>query len=107
MRKTTYHKDSIRQIKGCLFCLSSLPRMHKKIIFLFLMATALVSFSQETINQRIEGELNKLYKEEYSRKKEIKIDGKKYRIYNNYVTVGAGRGYNTGLKDVLFTPAVD
>jgi hypothetical protein len=104
----TDNKEGINgQIINCLFCVSSLPRMYKKIFFFLLIATSFVSFSQETVNQHIDGELNKLYNEEYSRKKEIKIDGKKYRIYNNYVTVGAGKGYNTGLKDVLFTPAVD
>ncbi|HXB41954.1 MAG TPA: hypothetical protein VNZ49_15540 [Bacteroidia bacterium] len=38
--------------------------------------------------------LKSMYAEEFDKKKEIKIDGKKYRIYNNYVTFGIGKGYN-------------
>lgn len=94
-------------ITGCIFYVPSLSQMVKKVTSFLLIVSVFVSYSQETVNQHIENELSKLYKEEYNRKKEIKLDGKKYRIYNNYVTIGAGKAYNSGFKDVLFTPAMD
>lgn len=32
---------------------------------------------------------------QYDPKKEIAYDGKRYRVYNNWLSVGAGAGYNT------------
>lgn len=32
---------------------------------------------------------------EFNRKQEIVVDGKRYRVYNNWLTAGAGVGYNT------------
>lgn len=52
-------------------------------------------------------QLKGMYAEPYERKKEIRLDGKKYRIYSNYVTLGAGKGYNNLWNDLMFTPAVD
>ncbi|MCD6066060.1 MAG: hypothetical protein K0S33_886 [Bacteroidetes bacterium] len=34
-------------------------------------------------------------KGEFSRKKEITYDGKRYSVFNNYLTIGAGTEYNT------------
>ncbi|HWY36973.1 MAG TPA: hypothetical protein VNY73_00340 [Bacteroidia bacterium] len=99
-----HYKDPL---KRRLFYVSSLPKMRKKAFFILFTVSALISFGQQTINQHIEGELDKLYKEEYNRKKEIKISGKRYRIYNNYVTLGAGSGYNSAWKTGLLTTAVD
>jgi hypothetical protein len=31
----------------------------------------------------------------YNKKKEIAFDGKRYRVYNNWLSVGAGANYNT------------
>lgn len=31
----------------------------------------------------------------FDRKKEIVYDGKRYRVYNNWLSIGAGAGYNT------------
>lgn len=95
------------RLSGCLFCLSSLSEMLRKIAFILAFVSGSILQAQETLNQHIENELDKLYKEDYNKKKEIRIDGKKYRIYNNYLTVGAGKGYNTGWKDMLFTTALD
>ncbi|MGZ3862406.1 MAG: hypothetical protein ACXVPN_03185 [Bacteroidia bacterium] len=81
--------------------------MPKKALFILFSLITLSVLSQETVNQHIVRELDKLYKEDYNRKKEIKIDGKKYRIYNNYLTLGAGKAYNSAYNDVMFTPAVD
>ena len=93
--------------KRRIFYVYSLPEMAKRITFIVFIVLGFSLMGQETINQHIENELAKLYKEEYNRKKEIKIDGKKYRIYNNYVTLGAGKGYNTAWKQMMFTPAID
>jgi hypothetical protein len=107
MNKNRLFKQQKEQISGCLFCLSLHSEMLKNITFLFLIASAIGCYSQQTVNQHIESELSKLYKEPYAKKKEIKLDGKKYRIYNNYVTLGAGKAYNGGFDDVLFTTAAD
>lgn len=90
-----------------LFCLSLSSQMLKKLAVICALLATFSLKAQQTVNQHIESELSKLYKEEYSRKKEIKVDGKKYRIYNNYVTLGAGEGYNTAFKTNLFTSGVD
>ncbi len=81
--------------------------MLKKILYIAFVCLGLSLTAQQTVNQHIENELSKLYKEDFNRKKEIKLDGKKYRIYNNYVTLGAGKGYNSGWKEVLFTSTLD
>ncbi len=75
--------------------------------YILFVCSAVSLVAQQTIQQHTENELSKLYKEDFNRKKEIKLEGKKYRIYSNYVTLGAGKGYNTGWKEVLFTSALD
>ena len=90
-----------------LFCVSSLPEMLKKVAFIVSFFMVFSLLSQETVNQHIESELSKLYKEDYNKKKEIKVDGKKYRIYSNYLTLGAGKAYNSAWDDILFNPALD
>ena len=37
-------------------------------------------------------------KGEYDGKKEITYDGKRYRVFNNYITVGGGTEYNTYIQ---------
>ena len=39
---------------------------------------------------------------DYDRKKEIVIEGNRYRIYNNYLTIGAGYGVNSYTRDYQF-----
>ncbi len=107
MNKKPNFRAHIADHEKYLFYVYSLPEMFKKIIFILFIVRSLSLIGQETLNQHIANQLTALYKEEYSRKKEIKIDGKRYRIYNNYVTIGAGKGYNSGWKDMLFTPAID
>ena len=85
--------------------------MLKKTFYILLFSTAwfcaIAQGNKSAFGDSPGSLLKSLYKEEYSRKKEIKLDGKKYRIYNNYVTVGAGKGYNSGWNEGLFTSAVD
>lgn len=82
--------------------------MIKNLLFLLFTGSALLSFGQgaprsENPDQQLTG----LYKEDYDRKKEIRYDGKKYRIYNNYVTLGVGKGYNSIWKDTWTYTGVD
>lgn len=75
---------------------------------MFLVANVFTAMGQggpksETPDQKLEG----MYKEPYDRKKQILYDGKKYRIYNNYVTLGVGKGYNSIWKDTWTYTAVD
>ncbi|HEX7413567.1 MAG TPA: hypothetical protein VF411_05930 [Bacteroidia bacterium] len=51
--------------------------------------------------------LKQIYSEAFSKKREIVFDNKRYRVYNNYVTGGAGVCYNSGWKDAEFCPALD
>lgn len=37
-------------------------------------------------------------KGEFDKKKEITYDGKRYRVFNNYITVGGGTEYNTYIQ---------
>ncbi|MBS1646616.1 MAG: hypothetical protein JST67_04690 [Bacteroidetes bacterium] len=43
----------------------------------------------------------------FNRKKEIVIKNKRYRIYNNYITIGGGYGYNSGWPGGQLNSAVD
>src|ERR1700741_1101467 len=38
-------------------------------------------------------------KGEFDRKKEITYDGKRYRVFNNYITIGGGSAYNTYIQN--------
>ncbi len=61
----------------------------------------------KTIYQIQNAELKELYKEPFDRKREVIFKNKKYRIYNNYVSGGAGKCYNGGWKNWEFCPALD
>ena len=52
-------------------------------------------------------ELKKAYSEPFDKKREVVFKNKRYRVYNNYVSGGAGKCYNSGWKDWEFCPAVD
>lgn len=84
--------------------------MLKKGLFCLFIGLAGISSGQgdkSAFGADPNSQLKQLYKDEYSRKREIKLDGKKYRIYSNYVTAGAGKAYNSLWEDLLFVPAVD
>lgn len=51
--------------------------------------------------------LKQIYSEAFSKKREVVFDNKRYRVYNNYVTAGAGACYSSGWKDIEFCPAID
>jgi hypothetical protein len=43
----------------------------------------------------------------YNAKKEVIVDGKRFRVYNNYLDIGAGEGLNTALPATQFILNVD
>ena len=52
-------------------------------------------------------ELTKLYRDTFDRKKEIVIQNKRYRIYNNYLSGGVGKCYNSGWKEIDLCTSFD
>ncbi len=52
-------------------------------------------------------EITKLYRDAFDRKKEIVLQNKRYRIYNNYLTAGAGQCFNSGWKEIDLCTAFD
>jgi hypothetical protein len=52
-------------------------------------------------------EIATLYREPFDKKKEIVLENKRFRIYNNYLTAGAGKCYNSGWKDWELSTAFD
>lgn len=52
-------------------------------------------------------EITTLYKAAYDKKTEIVLQNKRYRIYNNYITAGVGKCYNSGWKDAELNTAFD
>ena len=52
-------------------------------------------------------EITKLYRDAFDRKKEIVLQNKRYRIYNNYLTAGAGKCFNSGWKEIDLCTAFD
>jgi len=84
--------------------------MIKRALFLLFIGLQLVTLAQgpkSAFGKEPNDALAALYKEDYDKKREIKLDGKKYRIYSNYVTLGAGKAYNSIWKETFFVPAVD
>lgn len=82
----------------------------KKALFFLLIGSAAIMVAQgdkSAFGKEPNSQLKELYKEPFDRKKEIKLDGKKYRIYNNYVTLGVGKGYNTIWDQAWFATAAD
>jgi len=70
----------------------------KKALFFLFIGFVLVSRAQDNksaFGKEPNSQLKTLYAEPFNRKTEIKLDGKKYRIYNNYVTLGVGKAYNS------------
>lgn len=49
--------------------------------------------------KRYNKEITKLFKDTFERKKEIVIQNKRYRIYNNFLSVGVGQCYNSGWQE--------
>jgi hypothetical protein len=86
--------------------------MIKRILysFFFLVLTFSIK-AQETPPPSIykvqNALLKEIYKEPFDRKREVVFKNKRFRVYNNYVTGGAGKSYNSGWKDWEFCPAID
>lgn len=52
-------------------------------------------------------ELTTLYKDTFERKKEIVLQNKRYRIYNNYLSAGVGQCYNSGWQEMQLCTSFD
>jgi len=81
-----------------------------KALFLLLIGFVALTKAQNSpsaFGKEPDSQLKELYKEPYDKKREIKLDGKKYRIYNNYVTFGVGKGYNSVWDQGFLATAAD
>lgn len=84
--------------------------MLKKPLFAVLLISSLAACAQgpkSAFGSEPLDKLTQMYAEAYDRRKEIRLDGKKYRIYNNYVTFGVGKAYNSAWKQLLLATAAD
>ena len=61
----------------------------------------------KAINKKHNAELAAAYREPFDKKKEVVFNNKRYRIYNNYLTAGLGKCYNSGWKDWELNTAFD
>jgi hypothetical protein len=65
-----------------------------KLFFLCLFLFSIVSFYSQP-------------KGDFDRKKEITYDGKRYRVFNNYLTAGGGTCYNSYIQNTNLNIGVD
>jgi hypothetical protein len=76
-------------------------------LFAMRLLKAQEAAAPKTIYQVQNAKLSEMYKEPYERKREVIFQNKKYHIYNNYVTGGIGKCYNSGWNNVQLCPALD
>ncbi len=79
------------------------------LFFLFIGSVAFMQAQgpKSAFGKEPDSQLKELYAQPYNKKTEIKLDGKKYRIYNNYVTLGVGKGYNSAWNTGFITTGAD
>jgi hypothetical protein len=77
-------------IKSKLFYLSSYL-LKALLIVIFTVLCSSISTAQTDTTKQVKKDSVKVY----NPKEEIAYDGKRYRVYNNWLTFGAGAGYNT------------
>jgi hypothetical protein len=69
------------------------------VLILFLCVAGLCAGQDDSLAPTIKKDSLKLVKKDsvkpYNRKEEILFDGKRYRKYNNYLTIGAGPNYSS------------
>ena len=65
----------------------------KNLFIVFLFGLQLISFAQKS--------------DEFKADKEVTYDGKRYRVYNNYLTIGAGKARNDNISGLQFAGAAD
>ncbi len=78
---------NITLFKNKLFYLS-LPRLKSLFIFMFTLLSTGALMSQTDSTAVVK-------KDTFNRKREIAYDGKRYRVYNNWLSFGGGAGFNT------------
>lgn len=84
----------------------------KILLAFFFFTIGLLLKAQEvaqpkTIYQVQNAELKGIYKEPFNKKREVIFQNKKYRVYNNYITGGIGKCYNSGWNNTQLCPALD
>lgn len=77
-------------IKSKLFYLPSLP-LKALLIVIFTVLCSSTGSSQTDTTKQVKKDSAKVY----NPKEEIAYDGKRYRVYNNWLSFGAGANYNT------------
>jgi hypothetical protein len=77
-------------IKSKLFYLSS-HLLKALLIVIFTVLCTSIGSSQTDTTKHVKKDSVKVYNPQ----EEIAYDGKRYRVYNNWLTFGAGAGYNT------------
>ncbi len=77
------------------------------MLFIGFAALTRAQNTKSIFGKEPDNQLKGFYAEPYDKKKEIKLDGKKYRIYNNYVTFGIGKGYNSIWKQGFIATGFD
>jgi len=96
-----------------IFRISHLTLMIKRILYSVFLFLLFFSVKAQEITKPLSitdaenAQLKEVYKEPFDRKREIVFKNKKYRIYNNYVSGGAGKAYNSGWQDLEFCPGLD
>ena len=76
-------------IKSKLFYLSSLP-LKTLLLTIVILTCSHVACSQTDTTKQVKKDTSA-----YNPKAEIAYDGKRYRVYNNWLTFGGGANYNT------------
>lgn len=80
-------------IKSKLFSLSSSP-LRSLLIAIFISLSATVAHAQSDTTHA-SAKVKKDSAKVYNPKEEIAYDGKRYRVYNNWLSFGGGANYNT------------
>ena len=90
--------------------------MIKQILYIIFLASVLTLHAQNPVPakrklpytfKKDNELLGLMYREPYDKKREIVLENKRYRIYNNYLSVGYGRCYNSGWKAINVCTSFD
>jgi hypothetical protein len=86
--------------------------IQKALYSIFIFISFFSLYAQDgvvplTVIKRHNTELASDYREPFEKKREVIFNNKRYRIYNNYFTAGAGKSYNSGWKDFELSTAFD
>lgn len=77
------------------------------IVFIFLSMQDFAQVYGKVNKKEANIELSDLYRIPYARKREVVFGNKRYRLYNNYVTFGVGKGYSNAWNTWQMNTALD